>query len=349
MRIAWVTSAGDLVETEQGLTSSLASCRYRVIIPARELKSRKHDVYVIGILSNEGSEDFARRELVAADVAVFGKNHINLAEVRRLLDHLQQSGITTIVDICDDHFAVDADHSAHYREIVANADEVIASCPYLAGLIEEATRRKAHVVVDPYEGPAGQPKRLPESSRLNALWFGHESNLPSLERELVNLATAAKGFELEVNVLTGRIPDIEAQCAAFSAKYGNSLTVRFTEWSIERTWRALCACDLVLIPVDRRRRGYLAKGANRLIESLWAGRFVVANPIPSYEEFQRWAWIGEDIVAGISWAVAHPAEVLQRIATAQAYIRERFSPGTIASDWENVLRMACERRRAAAR
>ena len=71
----------------------------------------------------------------------------------------------------------------------------------------------------------------------------------------------------------------------------------------------------------------LAKSSNRIIESLWAGRFVVAHPIPSYMEFNKWAWIGGDLAEGIAWMVDNAASIAGRVSAAQDYIASAYSGG----------------------
>ena len=82
----------------------------------------------------------------------------------------------------------------------------------------------------------------------------------------------------------------------------------------------------------------LAKSPNRIIESLCAGRFVVAQPIPSYLEFSAWGWIGEDIAGGIGWMLDNPAAIGPRIAIAQQHIAAIYSAKRISADWDNVCR-----------
>ncbi len=81
------------------------------------------------------------------------------------------------------------------------------------------------------------------------------------------------------------------------------------------------------------------------MEAIWAGRFVVANPIPSYREFDDFAWLGDSIVDGIKWALDHPDEVRRRIAAGQEYIEKNHSPEVIARQWDAAFRAVLDSRR----
>ncbi len=43
------------------------------------------------------------------------------------------------------------------------------------------------------------------------------------------------------------------------------------------------------------------------------------------------------MIAGIQWALQNPALVMQRIAQAQDYIAQNFSPALIGQQWIKVI------------
>lgn len=131
-------------------------------------------------------------------------------------------------------------------------------------------------------------------------WFGHESNLVDVEpyRHISGL-----------KVLTG------------------------DNWSRDRQIEMLGECSCVLIPTGKS----MAKSANRLIEAVRNGRFVVAGELPAHEEFKRFMWIGKNLDDGIQWLYSNPSEALQRIRDCQAYIRDRYSPLTISKLWLEAI------------
>ena len=114
--------------------------------------------------------------------------------------------------------------------------------------------------------------------------------------------------------------------------------MKFAAWSPAATQQALRDCDLAVIPGDVTLRKTAVKSANRMAEILRAGRLAVAYPIPSYLEFAAHAWIGEDIIAGIEWAMTHRDEARARIRKGQAYVEDKFSPQALGRQWQNALR-----------
>ena len=130
------------------------------------------------------------------------------------------------------------------------------------------------------------------------LWFGHESNLIDLHPYL----------DLKPEVLTG------------------------SDWSRDKQLAALDKCAAVLIPTGKS----MAKSANRLIESVRNGRFVIAGHMPAHEEFKRMMWVG-NIRDGVEWAKAYPHKAVGQVKECQQYIRDKYSPEAIGRLWFNAL------------
>ena len=91
------------------------------------------------------------------------------------------------------------------------------------------------------------------------------------------------------------------------------------------------------LPSDYRNPVKQAKSPNRLVAGLHAGRLVVAHPLPAYQPYAKFAWVGEDLRAGLEWAIRHPREVVERIAAGQACLDEKHSPETVARFWLDVF------------
>ena len=66
------------------------------------------------------------------------------------------------------------------------------------------------------------------------------------------------------------------------------------------------------------------KSANRVIDSLISGRFVITTPLASYEEFAPYTWQG-DYIEGIKWACDNPDQVINMITAGQQYTQQHYS------------------------
>lgn len=237
-----------------------------------------------------------------AKVVVFSKSGVE----REVLDLYPKK----VYDICDDNFNCPQrgpEYVAHAKE----ANAVTVNSDVMRFIVHKRTGRSAVVIPDPYEHP-----EVPPSWGDGLLWFGHWTNVKDLART-----------GLEATIITN--PDSVPEDSE-TRKYLEGR--RVVPWSHVAMDYALKTHALVVIPTGRS----MAKSANRLIESVRAGKFVVAEPLPAYEEFSRWMWVG-DIREGVAWATAHPGECQERVRACQDYIRDRYSPEAIGRLWEGVL------------
>lgn len=243
----------------------MASFRYRAQIPGREL----------GWLVN----DLNARTVILAKPSPFEASLF---------------GRTVIVDYCDDHF----DRFPHYREFLKRADAV--TCP------TEAMRerilslgRSAVVVPDPYE----YPELSPHCRGGNLLWFGHQTNLYSLQRVLPELA--GQSIRVVTNA-PGAIP-----------------------WSFGGMFQEFLYADIVILPATK---GY--KSPNRAVEAIRQGCFVVAEPHPSLDEFPVWKG---NIQEGVEWTRANLDKANEMTREAQRFVSERYAPRTAALAWRSAV------------
>lgn len=112
--------------------------------------------------------------------------------------------------------------------------------------------------------------------------------------------------------------------------------IHFHEWSWELQGQLLAETDLVLIPVVTDNYRTDTKSANRLIDSLMSGKFVITTPLASYIEFEQYTW-QQDMINGIQWAQNHPDRVVLKVSQGQEHVIKYYSPGVIAKQWLKVF------------
>lgn len=187
----------------------------------------------------------------------------------------------------------------HYQEAFRLADAITCPTEKMAERIRELGRT-ATVIPDPYE----YPEEAPHCHGVNLLWFGHQGNRSSLQRILPEL----EGYPLRiVSNFIGAIP-----------------------WSPHTMIREFRTADIVVIPFTDEK-----KSANRAMESIRQGCFVVAEPHPALNDIPG-IWIG-NIKEGIEWTRQHPSEASQRLSLAQSYVTEKYSPSTVTAMWKTAI------------
>lgn len=338
MRITWLTCAD--VRAEHGRAiSDVARARYRVLLPAEAIYRAHHHVSVLTI---KDSKDPELRSILTSDIVVFSNSldhqHVALAEAA------QQCGAKVVFDICDLQLT-NPELKPHFCDIANIADAVVTNNKHMAQRIEDYIQRQVDIIGDPYEGPAGDVKFSPRTDRLNALWFGQTLNFNTFVTAIPFFNATSTVCPLDVTVMTGPIDGIHDTFSEFNAKTQFAVRLRYQPWSLPAIWDALSDTDIVVIPNSSDEKNQM-KSANRVIEALRAGRFVVAQPIPAYQELRNYIYLGDDLSAGMTWALQHPQEAWTRIAQGQRAIAEDFAPDIIAKQW---LRLFTELRTRASR
>ena len=276
---------------------SMASYRYRTKIPAMALGAKINDL--------------------TASTLIFSKPMPHeLAEVGRA----KKSGKRIIVDFCDDHF-----EWVHYQEFLRLADVVITATDELAARIAKIPRYGRAVdavIADPWEFPLKDP----HCSGMNLLWFGNAINWPSIERILPDLA----GYPLRL-VSAPRIGGWHHLIGDRDLQEWADHT-RIIDWSAEIMHEEFAKADIVILPATDTY-----KGANRAVEALRSGCFVIAEPHPAIMKIPG-IYIG-NIKEGLEWLKQQPlSEISQRISWGQKYVTDAFMPKTLASAWKKAIR-----------
>ena len=240
----------------------------------------------------------------AADIVVFSKPQ---AEDLVMLDGAKKEGCKVVADFCDDHFTNPA--FSHYKAIAQRADFVVVPTQVMAERLLEHTGRVADAVIpDAYE----EDEREPHAEGEKVLWFGHNTNVKDLRKWMGNLR------EFDLTILTGpNLPE----------------GVNVKKWTQQSQTEELASNNIVFLPT---RPGAEYKTNNRLLNSIRAGCFPVAAQHPSYIEFKKMVWVGDQFT-GLRWAKAFRSDLNGLVKRAQDHIREKYSPQTIGSMWAKAM------------
>lgn len=187
----------------------------------------------------------------------------------------------------------------HYKEAIRIATLVTCPTKEMAKRIKKL-EREAVVIPDPYEFPLENP----HVKGVSLLWFGNRTNRHTLQRIMVDI----KQYPLRVvGDFEGAIP-----------------------WSSKTMLAEFSRADIVIIPATDTY-----KSANRAVEAIRQGCYVVAEPHPSLENFPG-IWIG-NIKKGIKWTKNNLPQANKKLLEAQKYVTERFSPQTCADMWKKAI------------
>lgn len=338
MKLTWITNLPFTIESGS-LTATLASTRYRVFIPAQTLSARGYVVSILSVLS-ERIEDESLNRLLNSDIIIFGKSKFNInIELAR---KAKNAGICVVVDICDNHFD-DDNYGKLHSELATLADCVVGNSDRMANVLVKYAKSFIAVVPDSYENIRRTPRFSPQSDKIKLLWYGHTRNVNALSSVLDSLMGLSSLLPIEFKIVTRPKDEILAYIEKINSQKDNRFRLSFRPWSLDTMVTEFSQCDIVVLPNERSEKSDL-RSANRVIEALWSGRYVVATPVASYMEFSPWIYIGDDLSQGIQAALADPVGTREKIAAAQEYIALNYSPERIADRWEVVFNALMEQK-----
>ena len=244
----------------------------------------------------------------------------------------KQAGCALVIDICDYPFAKSPQVQTFYSRVLNICDAVVVNSERMGELMAPHVLQPPVVIDDAILGTARNPEFAP-AGRLRLLWFGHRINLQYLDAWLESLVRFAREMPCRLTVMTEGGVGVEQAMQQVEARFGPAVEARFVQWSLEAMAGAMRRTDLVLIPSDPSDSLKAGVSANRIAETLSAGRLAIASPMPSYQAFADSAWLGQDVVAGIRWALANRIEVRARIRRGQELLAQRYAADRVGARW----------------
>ena len=259
-------------------------------------------------------------------------------------EQIQQAkdlGAKTVYDLCDNKFG----EQTEYEPCCRLADIVSVNSIQMGISVKEHTGLDAVVMPDPYERPWLDPVFSPEEE-LKLLWFGSQASF-----KFFPLAEVWQRLETEIGnycytMISSKTERLLSKMTLRQDK-GMLSGVNFSKldlqpWTWELQGELLKNCDIVLMPVQTDNTRTDTKSANRVIDSLISGRFVITSPLASYKEFAPYTWQG-DYIEGIKWACDNPVEVVERITLGQRYVEENYSAAILSKKFMEAIIHAVKR------
>jgi hypothetical protein len=245
-------------------------------------------------------------------------------------------GAKTIYDLCDNKF----EEKEEYEPCCRLADLVSVNSVQMGVSTKHHTGRDSIVMPDPFERPKLTPRFRP-SKELKLLWFGSQSSfkfLPvveiwqRLEKEIVNYKYTMVSAKTDRLLSKMSLRQSKGQISGI-----NFSKLDMQEWTWEHQGKLLTECDIVLMPVQTDNPRTDTKSANRLIDSLISGKFVITTALASYEEFAPYTW-QSDYIEGIKWALKNPDAVEERIRRGQEYTEQNYSAQALSKKFIEEVR-----------
>jgi len=316
----------------------LASARLRAHLPCRYLRARGWNASLYAASS-------PRRY----DAVVFQKSYSDTDIA--FAERLREDGCKVVLDLCDNHFynpGADpalAERAVRLRRMIAVADEIAVSSVALGRVVEEEMARPATVIDDAvHSPPLNSAKRILHhwharalaGSALRVVWFGSAGTenppfgLIDTARIVPALERLHRSRPLRLTVISDSEPLFEKYLG------GVGFPTAFCKWKAATFPYLLRTQDVCIVPIGLNPFT-VCKTNNRPLLSLLSGVPVVADCIPSYEEFSDFVLFG-DYEDNLRRYADDASLRTAHVAAGRRFIEAKYAPEAIAAQWEALFR-----------
>lgn len=320
-------------------SSSVASVRYRCLAPMVELQAKGFPVELF-------DENRARQY----SLVVFSK--LYSCHDQALASRLKAAGVKTALDVCDNHFynpyelTEYTQFASDLKAMIGLVDFVVCSTVPLAEIVQrEAGLPCTPFVVGDAIEPLPQVRKRPWSSwfrkrstRPVLLWQGIHGvpNAPCGMLDLLKLeavlAKLAKRFDFELVVVSNHEKKFREHICPLP------FPTRYVTWSLKNLSRALNEASAVVIPVTNNPFT-ICKTNNRLALALASSVPVIADSIPSYEEFSEFCVL-DSWEKGLEAVLTKSPALVEATVRGQKFVAAHYTITQIAAQWGAFFRAA---------
>jgi hypothetical protein len=318
------------------------SFRYRALLPCKYLKQEGWQC-----------EMFNYKNLEKYKLVVFQKLYddesINLVKI------LKSKGIITVFDLCDNHFHYELDNPSaliertnKLQKMIDCVDAISVSTPELKKLICSKTDKVPVVIDDAIEIPQinllgksylklKKTFRKISNNSLNVVWYGNAGTeeppygMIDLARILPSLEKVHKEIPINLTIISNSE-------STFNKYFSSAqIPVKFHRWQLFTFPYIFSHHDVCIIPVNLNPLTR-CKTNNRLVLSLLLDVAVIADKIPSYEEFDEFVLFSDWEINLRKYALNQPLRQ-QHLKKGKEYILSKYCKNRVVSQWSSLFQM----------
>jgi hypothetical protein len=312
---------------DAALKSNLASVRLRVAISAEKFIDKGYKV------------DFCDGEKnIIPEILFIGKFNHSTDEARfnrwsNYINLCKENGTKIIIDYTDNHAYADNVMGDFYKKSLHLSDMIICSSNKLAGYIQALRYKNHQIIEDPIEYRFIKPIKK-ENKMKRALWFGHASNLGYFLDFILKLKKYT--LPIEFIALTNVYPMDEEVIRKLNSILPENVNVNFVKWSHQNMIDGASISDFCIIPTginDSKKNG---ASSNRLLTALTLGLPVLADPLDSYLEFEKY-FTKLNLENFANFNDGNIEYNFNNIRLAQSLIMAKYTREAIANKWNDSI------------
>jgi hypothetical protein len=324
-RVAWLVPNMKTAQWEELQTTEMASSRLRAAVCAEGLREAGVEVLPPNLI---GTDAVPQVLFMSKYVHDSGSNlYLHDGGTRwaywdETIRRLKAAGTRLVIDYTDHHWAGQDIRTKWYHHILPQVDGVVVPSEQMERNAREYWKGPLWRIPEPVEVPTLALRPLAMGQAIQAIWYGHNSNLPYLG-QLVEGALRQMP-PMQVTVLTNFMSAQDFE--RMKAKAPTGTTLKLVKWTVPAMVQAAQQAHVALIPSDASDPRKNGASNNRVVTALALGLVPVATVIDSYKPFSP-VVLDIDKMKSISdffatWGAASARLKLQQETLVSPYLRQ---------------------------
>lgn len=197
----------------------------------------------------------------------------------RYIEYSKVKGTKIVLDYTDHLIIVEDLRSQFYQKVINFVDIIIVPSNMMKKNLSNFYKGEIEIIEEPVEVEI-EKIEIKNFDNINALWFGHPTNLNYLLKILIKLNKISN-----LNVVTSNLSQKEKNLIQDINK---NIKIKFFEWEKDFYKNYKIDCNVCLIPSDLMDAKKNGVSNNRLITSFALGLVPILTPVESYKEFSNY-------------------------------------------------------------
>ncbi len=245
--------------------------------------------------------------------------------IKYIVDSKKENSII-ILDYTDNLMEVEDKRADFYKNIINYIDLAVVPSHQMKENLEKYFKKKIFIIEEPLEEKIIHYK-INNFEKINALWFGHPSNINYLLKSL---------NKIEVNSLVIVTSNLIESDKQLIKNINKNIHIDFISWTPGFYEKYRLKCNVCLIPSDIKDSRKNGVSNNRLITAFALGLIPIVSNIDSYKKYSQYSLDFDKINGKIDKAKLRYLNKI--LISEQNIILKKYELENIKIKWLNLLK-----------
>lgn len=241
------------------------------------------------------------------------------------IEYIKKIGTKIILDYTDNLIIVQDKRSEFYKKVLPYVNIITVPSEMMKRNIKEFYHGEVVIIEEPIEVEIN-PAVKDNYEQINALWFGHSTNLIYLIKRIKDFNDIDK-----LKIVTSLLSEKDKN---FIKNINKKIDIEFYEWKENFNKNNNMNCNICLIPSDINDEKKNGVSNNRLITTFAMGLVPVVSPIDSYKPYNEYYY---DLDQNLKINKVQLKSLNEKLIINQNKIINDYTNSKIMEKWKNLF------------